>query len=601
MSELFYQLEFADLAGHYLQVRLTFTPKQAAPLTLSLPAWIPGSYMIRDFARHLLDISACDEQGPLPLHQLDKQSWQLQHRQSTVTVQYQLYAFDLSVRANYLSADIAVVNPAASCLSVSSHADATIELEVLPGQAPAHWQLACALSRADNRALTAFGRFYANSYAELVDSPLLAGALTVQPFVVQQIPHYLVLCGATQTDPARIAADLQQLCEQQYAVFGAMPADLTHYWFLTWVVDEGYGGLEHRASTLLLCNRFDLPNPQQPAVFSEAYQNFLALCSHEYFHTWWVKRARPADYLQYQLAGEQYSTQLWLYEGFTSYYDDLSLLRSGKLTLAQYLQQMAKTISRLERSPANIRQSLADSSFNAWTRFYRQDENAVNAIVSYYSKGALLAWCLDAQLQHRGLSLDGLMQLCWQQFGQPETGSTDEQFFALLAGYCQDPALVSQCRQWISQPVALPLEQSLALLGITLDWRAPAHQTDLTGAVEHDQLLDPGLHFDARTDGLHITTVRNNTAAHQAGLSKGDVILAVAGLKASDSTWREVLSRQSEGSVLPVHYFRQQQLHETGLVLHKAAETVAILSARQQQTPWPGIDWQAVGHQDGAR
>jgi len=330
MTEVCYQLELADLTGHYLQVQLTFAPDDNQPVMLSMPAWIPGSYMVRDFARHLLDLQAFDGDGPLMVEQLDKQCWRLTPRGQAVTVRYQIYAFDLSVRANYLSGHIAVVNPAASCLAVSSHLTKPCLLQIRPGQAPTTWQLACPLPRADSGGLNDFGQYRAIDYNQLIDSPFIAGELNTRSFELAGIRHHLVLCGDSYTDIDRIVTDLEPLCDQQKQVFGALPADLQDYWFLTWVVDDGYGGLEHRNSTLLLCNRFDLPNPQQPTVTSEAYQNFLALCSHEYFHTWWVKRARPTELLSYQLAAEQYTSQLWLYEGFTSYYDDLSLLRAGK-------------------------------------------------------------------------------------------------------------------------------------------------------------------------------------------------------------------------------------------------------------------------------
>lgn len=587
MSEVCYQLELTDLAGHYMNVRLSFLPHDAEPLQLSMPAWIPGSYMVRDFARHVLDLCAFDSDGPLALLQQDKQSWQLAHRGKHVTVCYQLYAFDLSVRANYLSPEIAVINPAASCLAVSGLQAQPCLLQISRGQAPADWQLACPLPRADNGALTDFGHFRAGDYHQLIDSPILAGELKVRSFYVDNVPHHLVLAGDVYADSERIATDLQPLCEQQKLVFGELPADLTDYWFLTWVVDDGYGGLEHRNSTLLLCNRFDLPNPQQPTISSEAYQNFLALCSHEYFHTWWVKRARPQELLSYQLAAEQYTQQLWLYEGFTSYYDDLSLLRAGKLQLNDYLTLMAKTISRLQRAPANVRQSLADSSFNAWTRFYRQDENAVNAVVSYYAKGSLVAWCLDAHLQAKGLSLDGLMQLCWQQFGKTETGSSTGLFFELLAQYSQDAALAAQCRRWVDAPEELPLQSSLALIGIALSWRAPQHMQDLHGEASVTTMVDTGLHYEAKAEGLLITAVRNQTSAHQAGLSKGDMIIAVAGLKASESTWKEVLQRHPAGAQLELYYFRQQRLYHTRLQLTAAPATVAVLEAREDNTSWP--------------
>ncbi len=602
MTEVRYQLELADLAGHYIDVTINFAPQPQQTVVLALPAWIPGSYMIRDFARHLLDIRAEDANGALPLTQLDKQRWSLTPGQLPVTVRYRVYAFDLSVRANFLSSDIAVINPAATCLQVQGLELQPQHISIARGQAPTHWQLATGLPRSATTAALAFGDYLANSYAQLIDSPLLAGVLDIASFDVDGIPHHLVLCGAVATDSQRIATDLLPLCQAQRQVFGALPTDLTEYWFLTWVVDNGYGGLEHRNSTLLLCNRFDLPNPRLPQEYTEEYQNFLALCSHEYFHTWWVKRARPAPYLDYQLAGEQYSTQLWLYEGFTSYYDDLSLLRTGKLSLEQYLTGLAKTISRLERAPANTRQSLADSSFNAWTRFYRQDENAANAIVSYYAKGALLAFCLDAELHALGLTLDGLMQRCWQQYGAPESGSEDSTFFAVLASYSQSDALVATVQTWVNSAATLPLARAAEIFGIHLSWRQPEHPLDLSG----DKSLslpsaEPGFLFEGVAEGLKLTVVRNGTAAHQAGFSSGDLLIAVQGLKASESTLKQLLSRASVGDVLQCHLFRQQRLLQLDLTLSPAAATVAVLKPLSQRTAWPGIPWpqQEVTDQSG--
>jgi predicted metalloprotease with PDZ domain len=592
MNEVRYQLELADLAGHYLDVQLELMPQDNVAMHLTLPAWIPGSYMIRDFARHLLDIRAEDQAGPLPLVQTDKQSWQLQHRGQPVTVFYRLYAFDLSVRANYLSADIAVINPAASCLQVVGQQHLPHVVTVKRGQAPQHWQLATGLSRDPATTALQFGRYHARNYAQLIDSPLLAGVLEVASFSVDNVPHHLVLCGAIATDVQRIAKDLLPLCQAQKQVFGSLPSDLQEYWFLTWVVDQGYGGLEHRNSTLLLCNRFDLPNPQLPDEYTEEYQNFLALCSHEYFHTWWVKRARPAAYLNYELQAEQYSTQLWLYEGFTSYYDDLSLLRTGKLSLEQYLTGLAKTISRLQRSPANLRQSLADSSFNAWTRFYRQDENAVNAVVSYYAKGALLAFCLDAELQQQNLCLDGLMQLCWQQFGQGESGSDEDSFFRLLQQYSQSDQLTAKVRHWVQDATELPVAEAALALGLELTWRQPEHQQDQSG---HKELpvtsLEPGFHYEVKSEGLLLTAVRNGSAAHRAGFSCGDLLIAVAQLKATEATLRQVLLRAAAGEVLVCHLFRQQRLVACELRLEAAPATVAMFRVLSRRTQWPAESW----------
>gem|GEM_PF-6758310 len=241
----------------------------------------------------------------------------------------------------------------------------------------------------------------------------------------------------------------------------------------------------------------------------------------------------------------------------------------------------------MQRAPANSRQSLADSSFNAWTRFYRQDENAVNAVVSYYAKGSLVAWCLDAHLQAKGLSLDGLMQLCWREFGQQETGSSSELFFQLLARYSKDAALAAQCRDWVTNAAPLPLENSLALIGIELSWRPPQHMHDLSGEPAPVAMVDPGFHYDVKADGLMITAVRNQSAAHQTGLSKGDLIIAVGGLKATESTWKELLQRHPVGTQLELHFFRQQRLQSSWLPLKEALPTVAVLKAREEHTSWP--------------
>ncbi len=594
MNEVRYQLELADLAGHYLDVCLELQPNDPTPIILSLPAWIPGSYMIRDFARHILDIRAEDQTGALSLQQLDKQSWQLTPRGLKVTVRYRVYAFDLSVRANYLSSEIAVINPAATCLQVVGQENLPHLVQLKRGEAPRAWQVATGLPRAATTSPLQFGDYRAEHYAQLIDCPMLAGVLEMASFTIDNVPHHFVLCGAVATDIERITRDLLPLCQAQKQVFGALPADLQEYWFLTWAVDQGYGGLEHRNSTLLLCNRFDLPNPRLPDEFSEEYQNFLALCSHEYFHTWWVKRARPKCYLDHQLQAEQYSTQLWLYEGFTSYYDDLSLLRTGQLTMEQYLTGLAKTISRLQRGPANLRQSLADSSFNAWTRFYRQDENAVNAVVSYYAKGALLAFCLDAALQHRGLTLDGLMSLCWQQFGQAETGSDDDLWFRLLQQYGQSTQLTDQVRSWVNGAVALPLAEAAATLGLQLSWRQSEHQHDLSG--EKTLVLpsvEPGFHYEAKPEGLFLSAVRNGSAAHRAGFSSGDLLIAMENLKASEQTFKQMLLRAAPGDTLNCFVFRQQRLISIPWQLEAVPANVAVLTAVSQLTAWPGVAWAA--------
>lgn len=575
MNPVRYQLQLLDSVSHYYQVDIDITPWQAAPLEFQLPAWIPGSYMIRDFARNLQAFSASDAQGELPLAQVDKQTWQLVHRHLPVRLTYWVYAFDLSVRANYFNDQVAVINPAAACLEVVGATNCHIRLSAPPSLA--HWRVATGLARDESTAFAGFGDYHATNYQQLIDCPIVCGELSIESFTLDDVPHHVVVVGGYRADLPRFANDLAVICQQQRAVFGELPQDLTDYWFLTWVVDKGYGGLEHRNSTLLLCNRFDLPNPQAPTQQTDDYVTLLGLCSHEYFHTWWVKRARPKAFLQYQLQHEQYTDQLWLYEGFTSYFDDYALVRSGTISRDSYLKLLSETISRVTRAPSQHRQSLADSSLNAWTKYYKQDENAQNAVTNYYAKGSLVALCLEAQLQQRALTLTGFMQCCWQQFGRDGSGSDWERIAQCLLAYSQDSRLVTMLHHWVYGVGELPLQESLATLGIELSWRAAVNPQDLSGVKTLP--LPPrafGALYEFNTEGMRITSVAEYSAAKSAGLMAGDVVIAVDELKMTEHTWREVSARA--GEQLRLHLFRQQRLLTVTLPFDTAPTTVAMLT-----------------------
>jgi predicted metalloprotease with PDZ domain len=323
---------------------------------------------------------------------------------------------------------------------------------------------------------------------------------------------------------------------------------------------------------------------------TEEYQNYLALCSHEYFHLWWVTRAKPAELMPYQLQAEQYSTQLWLYEGFTSYFDDLSLVRSGIITANQYLQTLSQTISRLARTPANLVQSLSDSSFTAWTKFYKQDENAQNAVVSYYAKGSLVALCLDAALRARGFVLEDLMRLFYREFSIH--GSTEARIFGLMLELTHDQSLVDDLRLWITSAVPLPLSTALESLGVQLQMRAPSSASDLAGEKTFDlQPRDLGFFYEQKPEGLLVVSVRHHSPAQQAGIANQDLIVAVDGLKASEATLQQVLNRHPVGSKIPVHLFRQQRLIQVEFNIRAAIETTAVLTVDGETTPrWLAVD-----------
>lgn len=578
MNQVRYQLELLDFVSHYYRVTLDVTPCSDEPMRLSLPSWIPGSYMVRDFARNLQALQVVSQRGELAWQQLDKQTWQVEHGGSPFQLSYLVYAYDLSVRANYFNDEIAVVNPAACCLEVPNSGG--LSLHLLPGSAPAHWRVATGLPRAAGTAMLGFGEYVVKDYAQLIDCPLLIGDVALRSFPVAGVMHHHAVVGAWHADFDRMAGDLSQICHAQKQVFGELPFDLTEYWFLTWVVDKGYGGLEHRNSTLLLCNRFDLPNPRAPEQLTDEYVTFLGLCSHEYFHTWWVKRARPKALSTYALAAEQYTDQLWLYEGFTSYFDDLALVRCGLIDQTRYLTLLSETISRVERASNQHRQSLRSSSFNAWTMYYKQDENAQNAVTNYYAKGSLVALCLEAQLQQRGLSLTGFMQACWQAYGRDETGSDWAVLKETLDSYCGDTSVPTLLWCWIDEAKPLPLSESLALLGINLTSRVANNHQDVSGAKTF--VVEPrafGAWYDFKTEGMQIIAVAEQSAAKRAGLMAGDLVIAAQGLKLTEASWREVLQRSSADAPIELHLFRQQRLVHVTLPAETATKTVAMLQA----------------------
>lgn len=580
MDNVHYQVAIVDISAHYLALTLRFHPIKSTH-RLTLPAWIPGSYMIRNFARHIVQIAASDSQGPVAILQQDKQSWQLTCRGLPIEVRYLIYANDLSVRAAYLDDELLVINPACVCLAVSELERRAHHVTLLkPEQhVTENWRVSTALPRLNPAALTDFGCFAAKDYAHLIDTPIIAGIFSLQQFSIDNVPHYLVVTGDNLYDETRLLADVKAVCQVQRDTFGSLPTDLDQYWFLLWVTDQGCGGLEHQFSTLLLCDRFDLPANHQKDN-SQAYQNLLGLFSHEYFHTWWVTRVKPSCFHPYQLDREQYSRQLWMYEGFTSYFDDLALVKASVITEQTYLTRLEKLISKVTRNPSNNVQSLTDSSFSAWTKFYLQDENAVNSVVSYYAKGALVALLLDAELRERGHSLANLCRALYQQ--HLLAGTTDESIFEQLVNWqCAD--IAHRLRNWITTADALPIAQTVEKLGLTLQWRSPQHSDDLSGASDRPNVPILGCGVQCRNNTVIVQHVYLGSAAHQAGLMSGDQLLALADRKITEISLPELLSRLPLNSSHSLVIFRRDRLLTLTLTLVIAPATTAMITVYDNQ------------------
>ncbi len=564
--------------AHLFEVTLTIAQPAALGQRLSLPVWIPGSYMIREFARNIVRIKACDRSGPVALEKLDKHSWAAAPCKGPLTVTCDIYAWELSVRAAHLDESHGFFNGTSVFLRVAGFEDSAHEVEILPprGRAHADWRVATTLPRMRGTRLHAFGLYRAASYDELIDHPVEMGRFTLIAFRACGVAHEVAISGRHDCDTRRLTADLKKICERQIRFFhgrNAGPADVpfARYVFQVMAVGDGYGGLEHRASTALICARNDLPHAGMRGM-PEGYRTFLGLCSHEYFHTWNVKRIKPAAFAPYDLTQENYTRLLWAFEGFTSYYDDLFLVRSGVIDEASFLSLLAKTAQGVLRGSGRMKQSLGDSSFDAWTKYYRQDENAPNAVVSYYTKGALVGLCLDLLLRSGSggrKSLDDVMLALWRDYGAPFDGAGRgvPEDGVRQAAIAAAPALAGRIKRFFDAAIdgtdELPLKKLLATVGVEL--RVDAGAKPALGA-----------RLVAAPAGVKLTHVLDGGGAQMAGLSAGDVLIAVNGIRVDKSSLETLLERRPVGSTVMVHAFRRDELIEREIRLGRAEITVEL-------------------------
>lgn len=576
-----YRIAPVDPALHLFEVVLTVTVPAADGQIVSLPAWIPGSYMVREFARHIIALRAEAAGRKLRVIKLDKHSWRIARCDGPLILTYQVYAWDLSVRAAHLDQTHGFFNGTSVFLQVQGkeHLRHIVDIQPPTGEAFATWRVATSLPELKARRHR-FGSYVAQDYDELIDHPVEMGDFELLHFDAHGVPHEIAITGQVPNlDKARLAADLQKICEYQIAFFepSTRKAPVTRYVFLTLAVGEGYGGLEHRASTALICSRADLPVLGQPAM-SEGYRTFLGLCSHEYFHTWNVKRIKPAVFAPYDLRQENYTPLLWLFEGFTSYYDDLTLLRAGLIDAPAYLGLLAKTINSVLRGSGRRRQSVAESSFDAWTKYYRQDENAPNAIVSYYAKGSLVALLFDLTIRRdtRGRkSLDDVMRLLWRRYGR--------QFYTASGGRGITESEVEALFDEVTGLHLKPLFD-LAVRG-TRDLPLPdvlsAFAIEVADKKARDQ---PSLDVRTKKSGndCQLANVHEGGAAHAAGLSAGDILVAIDGLRVSASNLDTLLRRYRVGDPVSVHAFRRDELMQFSLVLRAESTPQYTLTSRDK-------------------
>lgn len=509
-----YRLDVDDARAHRFRVTLTL-PVPAARQVLRLPVWLPGSYLLREFARHLGALAATQGGRPVPLEQVDKTSW-VAHTagRAALVLRYEVYAFDPSVRGAFLDEERGFFNGSSLFLAADGRTQAPHRLRI--GRLPTGWDLASAMPAGAGRRA-----FQAADYAELIDHPFELGRFWRGTFSAGGVPHELVVSGAWPGfDGDRLLADAGRICQAQIRLWhGRGRPPFARYLFLLHASEGGLGGLEHRASTALAAPRTDLPRAATLAGTDAAgsgYLRLLSLVSHEYFHAWNVKRLVPHELAAPDLAREAYTRLLWFFEGVTSYYDEFMLRRTGLVDAPRYLDLLAEQINAVAATPGRQRQSVAQASFDAWTRYYRPDENTANGTVSYYAKGALVALCLDLTLRVEGRgTLDAVLRRLWRS---RRGGALAEADIAAALAAVAGRSLQPELEAWVHGTGELPVAALLARVGVSSTVQAP----DLAGLL--------GLRLsEGPVSGVQVRGVLRGSAAERAGLCAGDELLAVDG------------------------------------------------------------------------
>ena len=522
-----YTLRLDGAAQHLVEVEAVLAAG-GPELELMMAVWTPGSYLVREFARHVEGFEAMTLEGaPLPLRKVSKNRWRVMAPPAPpaedeslaegeeapepalavlperIAIRYRVYARELTVRTNFVDADLAVLNGAALFVVPAEGLARPFDLRV---ELPNGWPHVATALPAHPDAAEGDARYLAADYDELVDSPFVAGAeARIDTFEVGGVEHVLATFeGHGVFDQERALEDLTRLVALQQRFWRVVPYE--RYVFLN-VLSGGGGGLEHEASTLFLGNRWSSED-------EDAYRRWLGLVSHEFFHTWNVKRLRPEPLGPFDYEHENYVRDLWIAEGVTSYYDDLLLRRAGLMNREGYLGVLSKSIQRSEGASGRLVQSLSMASFDAWIKYYRPDENTVNTAVSYYVKGMLVAFLLDARI--RGAtdgdqSLDDVMRLAYERFAVEPEGFAPEAFRA-LASEVAGVDLGAFFAENVDGASALDFTTAFRTLGLRFAPEEPP----------------PGAYLGARLgDHGQVMEVRRDTPAYAAGLNVGDELLAL--------------------------------------------------------------------------
>ncbi len=578
---------------HLLEVEARYQGLTGASVDLTMAAWTPGSYLIREYARHVQDVSCSDEAGrPLPVRKVAKNRWRVERgAAATVIARYRVYAHELTVRTSHVDDSHAFWNGAPTYLYCDELRSAPQTLTV---EAPRGWHIDTALTP------TSETTFAAADLDELLDSPVECGVHPRIDFTAAGRPHRIALWGlpdGTQGFDARaFAADVTGIIEAHARVFGGVPYH--HYLFILHLSPNAYGGLEHRASSTLLSS----PTAFHPR---KKYEELLELISHEYFHLWNVKRIRPRALGPFDYETEAYTRSLWVMEGLTSYYDRYTLRRAGLLPATRYLEKLGEEWGKLLAIPGRRQQSIADSSFDAWIKLYRPDENSANSTVSYYLKGSIVALALDLEVRARSRaagadrSLDDVLRLLWRRYGEAPAGFEDDGVRAIFEE-ATGLDLGASFAALVDGTGEIDLEPRLATVGLRIEASYEGGPGEGAGGRPLDG-APAWLGAKLQQNGARavVANVPTGSPSEAGGLYAGDELLALDGYRVDERALRERLASRRPGDVVTLTVFRRDQLRTVAITLGERPrdkfDVVALENAgdveRAAYLAWMGEPW----------
>jgi len=539
-----YRVAFPAPHTHLFEVTMKVGRAAGPTLDLQLPVWTPGSYLVREYARHVQDFRASDGAGrPLRWEKIDKATWRLETQGSeTVEVFYRVYANELATQTSHLDADHAYFNGASLFLYVPGAKSVPHRLKI---EAPAGWRVTSPLGLEPD----AEGYFTAPDYDRLVDAPTMVGTHRLLSFTVGGKLHRVAIMGRFPVEEERFLKDLSKIVEVTSQIFGDLPYE--HYTFLILLQPGIGGGTEHLNSNV------SMGSPDALATVA-GYRQFLGLESHEFFHTWNVKRLRPLALGPFDYQRENYTRSLWVAEGLTSYYDDLILHRAGLLSKGEYLGTLAGALAGHDQQPGRLMQSAESSSFDTWIKQYRPDENSINTAISYYTRGQILGLLFDLEIRARTKgerSLDDVMRRLYQEYGLPRPGFTEAQLKATFEAVAGGD-LTALWKRHVEGAEEIDFGPVVARLGLELTkgWQLSLPPT--SGAKGDPGTI--GLRLRSAGDRAVIANVLAGQPGYEAGLNAGDELVALDGLKLDAGNATRRLNELSAGQTVTLSVFRRE-------------------------------------------